>query len=148
MASGEDILAGLGAGIDNLYLASLELVNSSLSGNRITDGGEWVLGAGAIILFQIPVNRLTRNVPTHQAILIGFAVSSLIWIIIGIHPSVPTIAAGIATKHPVKDKFLIVRMYKQGGDTRRERSQRRVLVAVGQGKSRQTGGGQDQQQRQ
>ena len=53
-------------------------------------------GAGAIILFQIPVNRLTRNVPTHQAILIGFAVSSLIWIIIGIHPSVPTIAAGIA----------------------------------------------------
>jgi proton-dependent oligopeptide transporter, POT family len=52
-------------------------------------------GAGAIILFQIPINRLTKDIPTHKAILIGFAVSSLIWIIIGIHPSIPTIAAGI-----------------------------------------------------
>jgi dipeptide/tripeptide permease len=52
-------------------------------------------GAGAIILFQIPVNRLTKNISTRSAILVGFAVSSLIWIIIGIHPSVPTIAAGI-----------------------------------------------------
>ncbi len=52
-------------------------------------------GAGAIILLQIPVNRLTKNIPTRQAILIGFAVSSLIWVIIGIHPSIPTIAAGI-----------------------------------------------------
>jgi uncharacterized membrane protein YeaQ/YmgE (transglycosylase-associated protein family) len=52
-------------------------------------------GAGAIILLQIPVNRLTKNISTHSAILTGFAVSSLIWIIIGIYPSVPTIAAGI-----------------------------------------------------
>ena len=52
-------------------------------------------GAGAIILFQIPINRLTKNIPTRTAILIGFAVSSLIWVIIGIHPSIPTIAAGI-----------------------------------------------------
>lgn len=52
-------------------------------------------GAGAIILLQIPVNRLTKNIPTRKAILIGFAVSSLIWIIIGIYPSIPTIAAGI-----------------------------------------------------
>jgi POT family proton-dependent oligopeptide transporter len=52
-------------------------------------------GAGAIILFQIPINRLTKNIPTHRAILIGFAVSSLIWVIIGLHPSIPTIAAGI-----------------------------------------------------
>ncbi len=52
-------------------------------------------GAGAIILFQIPINRLTKNIPTRSAILIGFAVSSLIWIIIAIHPSIPTIAAGI-----------------------------------------------------
>jgi dipeptide/tripeptide permease len=52
-------------------------------------------GAGAIILFQIPINRLTKNIPTRTAILIGFAVSSFIWIIIGIHPSIPTIAAGI-----------------------------------------------------
>jgi POT family proton-dependent oligopeptide transporter len=52
-------------------------------------------GAGAIILFQIPVNRLTKNIPTRQAIMVGFAVSSLIWVIIGIYPSIPTIAAGI-----------------------------------------------------
>ena len=51
--------------------------------------------AGAIILFQIPINRLTKNLPTHKAILTGFAISSLIWIIIAIHPSIPTIAAGI-----------------------------------------------------
>jgi MFS family permease len=52
-------------------------------------------GAGAIILLQIPINRLTRKLPTHQAILTGFAISSLIWVIIGLHPGIPTIAAGI-----------------------------------------------------
>jgi MFS family permease len=52
-------------------------------------------GAGAIILFQIPVNRLTKNIPTRKAILIGFAVSSLIWVVIGISPGIPAIAAGI-----------------------------------------------------
>ncbi len=51
--------------------------------------------AGAIILFQIPVNRLTKNIPTRTAIAVGFAISSLIWVIIGIYPSIPTIAAGI-----------------------------------------------------
>lgn len=54
----------------------------------------WSAG-GAIILLQIPINRLTKNIPTRTAILTGFAVSSLIWIIIAVHPSVPTIAAGI-----------------------------------------------------
>jgi Dipeptide/tripeptide permease len=52
-------------------------------------------GAGAIILFQIPLNRLTKNIPTRSAIVLGFAISSLIWLIIGIYPSIPTIAAGI-----------------------------------------------------
>jgi proton-dependent oligopeptide transporter, POT family len=52
-------------------------------------------GAGAIILLQIPVNRMTKNISTPNAILIGFAVSSLMWVIIGISPSIPTIAAGI-----------------------------------------------------
>ncbi len=52
-------------------------------------------GAGVIILLQIPINRLTKKIPTRQAILLGFALSSLIWIIIGIFPSIPTIAAGI-----------------------------------------------------
>jgi Na+/melibiose symporter-like transporter len=53
-------------------------------------------GAGAIILLQIPLNRLTKNLSTKNAILVGFAFSSLIWLIIGISPSIPTIAAGIA----------------------------------------------------
>lgn len=53
-------------------------------------------GAGAIILLQIPLNRLTKNIPTRKAIVLGFALSSLIWVIIGIHPSIPTIVAGIA----------------------------------------------------
>ncbi|MCX6170663.1 MAG: MFS transporter [Ignavibacteriales bacterium] len=52
-------------------------------------------GAGAIILLQIPLNRLTKHLPTSKAILVGFALSSLIWVIIGISPSIPTIAAGI-----------------------------------------------------
>ena len=52
-------------------------------------------GAGAIILFQIPLNWLTKNIPTRTAIVLGFAISSLMWVIIGIHPSIPTIAAGI-----------------------------------------------------
>ncbi len=52
-------------------------------------------GAGAIILFQIPLNRLTKHVPTRTAIVLGFALSSLIWVIIALYPSIPTIAAGI-----------------------------------------------------
>jgi POT family proton-dependent oligopeptide transporter len=52
-------------------------------------------GAGAIILLQIPLNWLTAKMPTRSAILLGFAISSLIWIIIAISPSIPTIAAGI-----------------------------------------------------
>ena len=52
-------------------------------------------GAGAIILFQIPLNRLTKNLSTQSAILSGFFISSLIWLIIAIYPSIPTIAAGI-----------------------------------------------------
>jgi len=51
--------------------------------------------AGGIILFQIPLNWLTKNIPTQKAIVTGFAISSLIWLIIGIYPSIPTIAAGI-----------------------------------------------------
>ena len=54
-------------------------------------------GAGAIVLLQIPLNWLTKRLPTHKAILAGFAVSSLIWLIIGLAPSVYTFAAGIIT---------------------------------------------------
>jgi proton-dependent oligopeptide transporter, POT family len=53
-------------------------------------------GAGAIILLQIPINRFTKNLSTQKAILTGFAFSSLIWIIIALFPSIPTIIAGIA----------------------------------------------------
>ncbi len=52
-------------------------------------------GAGAIVLLQIPLNWYTKHWPTHKAILVGFAISSLIWVIIGINPSLPTIVAGI-----------------------------------------------------
>ncbi len=52
-------------------------------------------GAGAIIALQLVVNRLTKHVPTAQAIVLGFGMSSLCWLVIGIHPSVPAIAAGI-----------------------------------------------------
>ncbi|MGA7837583.1 MAG: MFS transporter [Ignavibacteriaceae bacterium] len=54
-------------------------------------------GAGAIILFQIPINWLTKKLPTEKAILTGFFVSSLIWVIIAIHPSIITIAAGVVS---------------------------------------------------
>jgi len=52
-------------------------------------------GAGAIILLQIPLNRLTHHIPTRTAIALGFAISSLIWVIIGLHPTIPTIVAGV-----------------------------------------------------
>jgi dipeptide/tripeptide permease len=52
-------------------------------------------GAGAIILFQIPLNRMTKNLPTRSAITLGFAISSLIWVIIAIAPGIPTIVVGI-----------------------------------------------------
>ncbi len=51
--------------------------------------------AGAIILLQIPVNFMTKHIHTRTAILAGFAVSSLCWLIIGLYPSIPTIVAGI-----------------------------------------------------
>jgi dipeptide/tripeptide permease len=52
-------------------------------------------GAGAIVLLQIPINWLTKSLPTRTAIVLGFAVSSLIWVIIGLNPSIPTIVAGV-----------------------------------------------------
>jgi predicted MFS family arabinose efflux permease len=52
-------------------------------------------GAGAIIALQLVVNRMTIKIPTRTAIVMGFGVSSLCWLIIWLYPSVPTIAAGI-----------------------------------------------------
>lgn len=38
-------------------------------------------GAWTIILFQIPINRLTKNISTHKAIIIGFTLATLAWLI-------------------------------------------------------------------
>lgn len=51
--------------------------------------------AGAIITLQLVVNRITKNISTQNAIVIGFAISSMMFLIIGIYPSIPTVAAGI-----------------------------------------------------
>jgi MFS family permease len=52
-------------------------------------------GAGAIILLQLPVNLITRRLHTRTAILTGFAISSLCWLIVALAPSVATIVAGV-----------------------------------------------------
>ncbi len=54
-----------------------------------------VSGAGAIILLQIPLSILTKRLSTPKSIVLGFWISSLIWVIIGLYPSIPTIIAGI-----------------------------------------------------
>jgi POT family proton-dependent oligopeptide transporter len=54
------------------------------------------VGAWAIILLQLPVERLTRRFSTPQAILLGFMVSSMSWLIITLSASIPMIVAGIA----------------------------------------------------
>ena len=53
------------------------------------------MGAWSIILFQLIVNRLTKNVPTIHAIILGFFTSSLSWLVMLAYPSIPTIIAGI-----------------------------------------------------
>jgi POT family proton-dependent oligopeptide transporter len=52
-------------------------------------------GAGAIILLQLIVNRLTKHLSTRTAILTGFGISSLCWLIIVVHPAIWTIVLGI-----------------------------------------------------
>jgi proton-dependent oligopeptide transporter, POT family len=52
--------------------------------------------AWGIIALQLIINRLTRHLPTRTAIVAGFAVSSLCWLIIALHPTVWTIIGGIA----------------------------------------------------
>ncbi|MGC8653791.1 MAG: MFS transporter [Candidatus Kryptoniota bacterium] len=51
--------------------------------------------AWSIIFLQVIVNRLTRKLPTIHAIVAGFAVSSLSWVVIAIHPSIWNIIAGL-----------------------------------------------------
>jgi POT family proton-dependent oligopeptide transporter len=51
--------------------------------------------AWGIITLQLLVNFLTKKVPPRKAIIGGFAVSSLCWLVIAIHPTVWTIVAGL-----------------------------------------------------
>lgn len=53
------------------------------------------VGAWGIILFQLIVNRLTKNLSPINAIVTGFSVSALCWAIIAINPSIPAIIAGL-----------------------------------------------------
>lgn len=53
------------------------------------------MGAWSIIFLQLIINRMTKNIPTIQAIISGFFLSSFSWIVMLINPSIPTIIAGI-----------------------------------------------------
>ena len=52
-------------------------------------------GAWSIILFQLIINRATKKLAPITAIVTGFAISGLSWLIIFAHPSIPLIIAGI-----------------------------------------------------
>ncbi len=45
------------------------------------------MGAWGIIVLQLVVNRLTKHIPTRTAIVVGFATSSVSWLLIALHPS-------------------------------------------------------------
>lgn len=52
-------------------------------------------GAWSIIVLQLLINRLTKRLSPRTSIIVGFATSSLSWIVIAINPTIPTIVAGI-----------------------------------------------------
>lgn len=45
------------------------------------------MGAWGIIVLQLVVNRLTKHIPTRSAIVVGFATSSVSWLLIALHPT-------------------------------------------------------------
>lgn len=53
------------------------------------------MDAWAIIFLQVIINRMTHKLRTVNAIIVGFAVSSLCWVVIAMHPNVWTIIAGL-----------------------------------------------------
>jgi POT family proton-dependent oligopeptide transporter len=53
------------------------------------------IDAWGIILFQVLVNRLTKTVSTRNAIVVGFAVSAVSWLLIAASPTVPVIIAAM-----------------------------------------------------
>lgn len=53
------------------------------------------IDAWGIILLQLPVNFLTKKLSSANAIVIGFAVASLGWLVIMVHPGIPLFIAGL-----------------------------------------------------
>jgi len=53
------------------------------------------IDAGAVILFQILVTYLTRNIPAFPAMTLGLVISSLSWLILAIHPTTLGLAASL-----------------------------------------------------
>jgi proton-dependent oligopeptide transporter, POT family len=53
------------------------------------------MGAWGIIALQLVINRLSKHIPTRTAIVVGFAVSTLSWLLIAIHPTIWIIIAGM-----------------------------------------------------
>jgi proton-dependent oligopeptide transporter, POT family len=53
------------------------------------------IDAGAVILFQILVTYLTRNIPAFPAMTLGLVISSLSWLILAIHPTTIGLAASL-----------------------------------------------------
>lgn len=51
--------------------------------------------AWSIFLLQVVVNRLTKSMPPVTAIVAGFAVSTLSWLVIAMHPTIWTIVAAM-----------------------------------------------------
>lgn len=51
--------------------------------------------AWAIFIMQVVVNRLTKKMPPVTAIVAGFGISTLTWVVIAIHPTVWTIIAAM-----------------------------------------------------
>ena len=64
--------------------------------NRWASSG--VLESVGVCLRHAPsaVNRLTKRLPPRTAIIVGFAMASLCWLFIGLHPTIWTIIAGLA----------------------------------------------------
>ncbi len=73
-----------------LYLH--DYVNSSADTELIL-----VTDAAAVISLQILVSYLTRRIPPFPAIILGTLISGLAWLILIVHPSVPTAIATLLT---------------------------------------------------
>lgn len=54
------------------------------------------MGAWTIVFLQIPVNWMTKKLPTQKAILLGFGIAAFSWLFIGLYPSVPVIIFAMA----------------------------------------------------